>query len=58
MGGRDGSNASAGDTRDGGNRATGGSGGKKEKGRRAEKTNEMKITQGRSDTANNTNREK
>lgn len=43
MGGHDGSNALAGDTHDGGNKAMW------VEGRRAEKTNQMKIIQGRSD---------
>lgn len=43
MGGHDGSNALAGDTRDGGNKAM------RAEGRRAEKTNQIKNIQGRSD---------
>lgn len=43
MGGHDGSNALAGDTHDGGNKAM------RVEGRRVEKTNQMKIIQGRSD---------
>lgn len=43
MGGHDGSNALAGDTHDGENKAMW------VEGRRAEKTNQMKIIQGRSD---------